>query len=110
MTEWKEWWSAVLEIQAACRFSLPFRGGNEHHCYASGAKMTSHIRVLLLVREFLVVATSSVGMFLLSTSGLWGISLGLALIFAALLVSTTLRVRPQSKGGRGPKLSIGGGV
>ncbi len=72
--------------------------------------MKRNIRVLLLFREFLVVVTSSVGMFLLSSSGLWGISLGVALVFAALLVSTSLRIRPQSKGGRGPKLSIGEGV
>ncbi len=45
----------------------------------------------LLIRQMLVVGTVGVGMYLLSTSTVWGIALGFLLLFFSLLLSTTVR-------------------
>ncbi len=71
---------------------FPIQGGNDTILYASGAKMNRHIGMLLLFRESFIVLAVSLGVFLLSTSGLWGVILGAALVFAAFLISATLRV------------------
>ena len=44
-----------------------------------------------LVRQMLVIGTVGAGMYLLSTSTVWGIALGFLLLFFSLVLSTTVR-------------------
>ena len=57
--------------------------------------MEINVTILVALRAFLVVGIVSLGIFLLSTSNVWAVFLGFALIYVAFLADAALRVKAQ---------------